>query len=162
VRTYVRHGNRAGVWFFSLDASNPLAVRAARAAVHLPYFDARMRMDVAADGSVHYESDRTLPRGRPGAPPASFDATYRAEGDVRPAAPGTLESFLVERYALFSGRAGGLLTVKIAHQPWPLQRATANIAQNTMGDAAGIALPGAPRLHFARRVDVRTWLPERA
>jgi uncharacterized protein YqjF (DUF2071 family) len=162
VRTYVRHGNRAGVWFFSLDASNPLAVRAARAAVHLPYYDARMRMNVAADGSVHYRSDRTLPRGRPGARPARFDATYRPEGDVSPAAPGSLEYFLVERYALFSAGAGRLITVKIAHRPWPLQRATAAIAQNTMGDAAGIALSGAPRhLHFAARVDVRTWMPER-
>jgi uncharacterized protein len=163
VRTYVRHGDRAGVWFFSLDASNPLAVRAARAAVHLPYYDARMGMGVAADGTVRYRSDRTLPRGRPGAPPASFDAIYRPEGDVRPAAPGTLEYFLVERYTLFSAGLRGLLDVKVAHPPWPLQRATASITQNTMGDAAGIALSGTPRyLHFATRVDVRTWLPERA
>ena len=35
VRTYVRHGDEEGVWFFSLDASNPLAVRAARRVVHL-------------------------------------------------------------------------------------------------------------------------------
>ena len=161
VRTYVRHGDRAGVWFFSLDASNPLAVRAARALVHLPYYDARMGMGVAADGSVRYRSDRTLPRGRPGAPPASFDATYHPEGDVSPAAPGTLEYFFVERYTLFSAGPRGLLDVKVAHRPWPLQRATASFAKNTMGDAAGIALSGAPRhLHFATRVDVRTWLPE--
>ena len=160
VRTYVRYGDRAGVWFFSLDASNPLAVRAARAGVHLPYYDARMRMDVVADGSVHYRSDRTLPRGRPDAPPASFDATYRPEGSVRPAAPGTLEHFLVERYVLFSSGPRGLLDVKIAHSPWPLQRAVARIDRNTMAEAAGITLSGSPRhVHFASRVDVRTWLP---
>lgn len=156
VRTYVRYRERAGVWFFSLDASNPLAVRAARAAVHLPYFDARMRMDIAADGSVRYRSDRT----HRGAPPASFEGTYRPDGDARPAARGTLEHFLVERYVLFSASPRGLLEVKIAHPPWPLQRAVARIERNTMGEAAGVTLSGAPHhLHFAARVDVRTWFP---
>jgi uncharacterized protein len=156
VRTYVRVGARAGVWFFSLDASNPLAVRAARAAVHLPYYDARMHMKVARDDSVEYHSERT----HAGAPPATFDATYRPEGEVHRAAPGTLEHFLVERYELFSLSRRGLLRVKIAHPPWPLQRASARIERNTMGAAAGIALTGKPaHLHFAARVNVRTWLP---
>lgn len=156
VRTYVRLGGRAGVWFFSLDASNPLAVRAARAAVHLPYYDARMGMKVAPDGSVAYHSERT----HRGAPPAVFDATYRPEGEAHRAAPGTLEHFLVERYELFSTSRRGLLHVTIAHQPWPLQRASARIERSTMAAAAGIALTGHPaHLHFAARVDVRTWPP---
>jgi uncharacterized protein len=156
VRTYVRVGDRAGIWFFSLDASNPLAVRAARATVQLPYYDARMRMGVGADGSVCYRSDRT----HRGAASASFDAVYRPEDEVRPAGPGTLEHFLVERYALFSASRRGLLHVRVAHHPWPLQRASARIALNTMGTAAGLALEGEPtHLHFARRVDVRVWPP---
>lgn len=156
VRTYVRVGARAGVWFFSLDASNPLAVRAARAAVHLPYYDAMMRMEVATNGSVAYHSERT----HRGAPPAGFDAGYRPEGPAYRAAPGTLDHFLVERYELFSTSRRGLLHVKIAHAPWPLQRASARIERNTMGAAAGITLTGEPtQLHFAKRVDVRTWLP---
>src|SRR5687768_7850915 len=35
VRTYVTAGGKPGVWFFSLDAANPLAVRAARWMFHL-------------------------------------------------------------------------------------------------------------------------------
>ena len=42
VRTYVRVGDQAGVWFFSLDAASRLAVRVARRQFHLPYFDADM------------------------------------------------------------------------------------------------------------------------
>ena len=157
VRTYVRYGGRAGVWFFSLDASNPLAVRAARAAVNLPYYDARMRVDAGVDGSVQYRSDRT----HRGAPPATFTATYRPEGDVRPAKPGTLDYFLVERYVLFSATPRGMLEVKIAHPPWLLQRAVARIERNTMAQAAGIAVEGEPtHLHFGGPVDVQTWLPE--
>ncbi len=38
VRTYVRLGDRdPGVWFFSLDAANPIAVKLARSLFHLPY-----------------------------------------------------------------------------------------------------------------------------
>jgi uncharacterized protein YqjF (DUF2071 family) len=156
VRTYVRLGDRAGVWFFSLDASSPVAVRAARAAVHLPYYDARMHMNVATDGSVVYRSDRT----HRGAPAATFEGTYRPEGAVYRAQPGTLDHFLVERYELFSTERRGLIHVKIAHQPWPLQRASARITRDTMAAAAGIQLTAEPaHLHFAARVDVRTWLP---
>ena len=69
LRTYVTakgsengpDGAKPGVWFFSLDAHNPVAVRLARAGFHLPYFDARMRC-VTRGGSVHYESVRTHPR----------------------------------------------------------------------------------------------------
>src|SRR5262245_23161746 len=42
VRTYVTHGGKPGVWFFSLDAAQRLAVIAARRRFHLPYFHARM------------------------------------------------------------------------------------------------------------------------
>ena len=38
VRTYVRLGDRdPGVWFFSLDAANRIAVKLARSLFHLPY-----------------------------------------------------------------------------------------------------------------------------
>jgi uncharacterized protein YqjF (DUF2071 family) len=156
VRTYVRVGDRSAVWFFSLDASNPLAVRAARAAVHLPYYDARMDLGVSATGGVSYRSERT----HRGAPPATFEATCRAAGATYRAAPGTLDHFLVERYELVSMGRRGLVYVKIAHPPWPLQRVSAQIARNTMGAAAGIELTGEPsHLAFAARVDVRTWPP---
>src|SRR5207248_1160433 len=42
-RTYVTHPRHGpGIWFFSLDAANALAVAAARITVRLPYFPARM------------------------------------------------------------------------------------------------------------------------
>ena len=40
VRTYVIADNKPGVWFFSLDAANPVAVAVARRWYHLPYFHA--------------------------------------------------------------------------------------------------------------------------
>ena len=40
VRLYVEAEGKPGVWFLSLDATNPLAVWAARRYFHLPYYRA--------------------------------------------------------------------------------------------------------------------------
>src|SRR5438270_283963 len=77
LRTYVKAGGKAGVWFFSLDAGQKLAVRAARYFFHLPYFDARFRIECAGD-AVEYAAQRT----HRGAPPAVFAARYRPIGPV--------------------------------------------------------------------------------
>ena len=46
VRTYVHDDEgRPGVWFFSLDCEQPVAVRLARWLFRLPYFDAAMKAE---------------------------------------------------------------------------------------------------------------------
>lgn len=157
VRTYVTHGDRPGVWFFSLDAANPLAVRGARYGFHLPYFDARMTC-APAGAQVHYQSTR---RHR-GARPASFAADYRPTGPVYQSTPGSLEHWLTERYCLYAANQHGKLwRGEIHHPPWPLQPAEANLHSNHMADQIGLMLPRAPTLlHFARRIVVAAWAPE--
>lgn len=57
VRTYVSLNGEAGVWFFSLDAANSLAVWAARTFYSLPYFNAQMGLE--QDGNrIQYSSIR--------------------------------------------------------------------------------------------------------
>lgn len=154
LRTYVTIGGRPGVWFFSLDAASRVAVRVARRAFHLPYFDARMR--VANDGdAVHYTSDRT----HRGAPPVRFAARYRPTGPVYRAVAGSLDHWLTERYCLYAADGRGRVwRGDIHHRPWPLQPAEAALEANTLADPLGLRLRGAPLLHFARRLDVSAWL----
>ena len=171
VRTYVRAAGRAGVWFFSLDATSRLAVRGARYLYNLPYFDAEISIDsVAAPEDVHL-FEKALPADSPawiayqsrrvhhGAPPAAFAASYGPVSDVYEASPGTLDHFLVERYCLFmQDERRGLGLLDIDHQPWPLQRGDARIVTNTMAAAVGIQLPQtSPLVHVARSLDVRAW-----
>jgi len=54
LRTYVResHSNLGGVYFFSLDAGNPLAVAAARLFFKLPYYWSKMRIDLLRQPGV--------------------------------------------------------------------------------------------------------------
>lgn len=159
VRTYVRVGDKPGIYFFSLDAGNPLAVMVARTMFHLPYFSAVMDVE-HKDGYVYYASRRS-PNGEPSGskPDASFTARYRPTGPAAFARPGTLDYFLTERYCLYTlDSSFHLQRLDIHHPPWPLQSAEAEIHENTMADAAGVRLPSmAPVLHFSRRQDMLAW-----
>lgn len=158
VRTYVTHGKKPGVWFFSLDAGNPLAVTIARTWFHLPYFRARMRCE-EQDGWIHYQSERT----HRGAPTGLLTGRYRPVGEVFAPHRGTLEHFLTERYCLYTAAASGrIIRGEIHHSPWPLQVAEAEFTENSMAEAAGVAVPARmPLLHFSQRQDVVVWRPER-
>ena len=153
VRTYVRVDDKPGVFFFSLDAANALAVATARRFFHLPYFQAAMKVDVAQDTNrVTYDSRRTSSDG----PPAELVGTYRPIGPVFNPRPGSLEYFLSERYCLYAVDGGGDTHIcEIHHPPWPLQIAEAEFEVNSMARAAGFTLPDVtPLCHFAKRQDV--------
>lgn len=155
VRTYVRVGGVPGVYFFSLDATNRVAVVVARALAHLPYHSAAMNL-VGQTGWIRYNCRRT---SRSGAP-AEFVGRYRPIGEAHAPVEGSLEYFLTERYCLFTVDSGfHACRLDIHHPPWALQDAEAQIDVNTMAEAAGIRLPGiAPLLHFSRRQDMVGWM----
>jgi uncharacterized protein YqjF (DUF2071 family) len=157
VRTYVTAGGKPGVWFFSLDAANPLAVRAARRGFHLPYFDARMSVR-RERGRVEYASTRT----HRDAPPAEFAAAYWPTGPVRPSTSGTLDAWFTERYCLYAAdKHFNVWRGEIHHATWPLQPVAVEVRVNTMTRPLGIELSDVPPLlHFARRLDVVAWLLE--
>jgi len=164
LRTYVRdsENNVAGVYFFSLDAANPIAVAVARTFFHLPYYWAKMSIQHRDKGEFHYSSERRLARR-----PVRFQANYRSLGRMNsldPSAPGTIEYFLTERYALFTtGPDGKLHRGNIHHLPWPLELAEAEFEVNELPGAHGIQLPDtAPLLHYARELVVYVWSLELA
>jgi uncharacterized protein len=156
VRTYVTARGKPGVWFFSLDAANAIAVSVARWWFHLPYFRARMCCD-EKDGIVHYSSRRT----HRGAQRAILIGRYRPIGDAFSPRSGTLEHFLTERYCLYAADSRGrILRGEIHHPAWKLQSAEAEFEQNTMTESMGISLPSQrPLLHFAKRQDMVAWSP---
>jgi uncharacterized protein YqjF (DUF2071 family) len=157
VRTYVKSSGKPGVWFFSLDAGNSLAVAIARAWFHLPYNRARMRCSEHY-GWIEYASHRT----HSGAAAAALQMHYRPVGPTFFPQPGMLEHFLTERYCLYTlDGQGRLIRGDIHHPPWPLQRAEAEFERNTMAESLDVALAAPPLLHFARRQDVLVWPPRK-
>ena len=154
VRTYVTLQGIPGIYFFSLDASNPIAVTIARAFFHLPYFNAAMSSERIGD-TINYYSRRT----HQSAPPARFQAKFRPIAPIAFAQQGSLEHWLTERYCLYTVVPGkGVYRGDIHHIPWSLQLAELEAKKNTMAISHEIHLPEIPPLlHYSHRQEVLIW-----
>jgi uncharacterized protein YqjF (DUF2071 family) len=156
LRTYVRAADgETGIYFFSLDASSRLAVASARVLYGLPYFSAAMSM--RKEGArVVYASRRR------GAGDARLEVVWSIGATLGSAAVGTRDHFLVERYALYVARLGGLYRARVRHRPYPLCQAAVESLTDTLLRAAGLPAPAEPALcHFSPGVDVDVFWLER-
>ncbi|OYR59541.1 hypothetical protein DJ71_25215 [Halorubrum sp. E3] len=158
LRTYVEGPDGRGVYFYNLDAEDPIGVALARRLFALPYYRAEMDVrrpetaDPAADedGPVRFTSRRT----HPGVPHARFDATYEPTGEPFAAESGSLDAFLVENYQFYA-EGNRLYRGAIAHEPWTLRAATADIRANTLFRANGFDRPdGDPIVRYAEPIAV--------
>jgi uncharacterized protein YqjF (DUF2071 family) len=165
VRIYVRHKGRQGVFFFSLDAGNPLAVWIARRFYHLPYYNATM-LCRHEKSTYHYSSTRKK-RNRLSEidirasgyedQNCELDVTYAPAGPVYYSVPGSLEHFLTERYCLFTVYREQVFCGHIHHKAWPLQKAEAEWRHNSMTATLGLKLDGEPLLHYVENIDTVEW-----
>ncbi|MFN0079477.1 MAG: YqjF family protein [Prosthecobacter sp.] len=178
VRTYVHdEQGRPGVWFYSLDCNQPLAVWTARTFFHLPYQHAHMQARESvlkcagppALSNVHrpakssrgLEHSKTLPRDLNAHMDSWIDYTchrrsepsaarfrYRLQPQTHLAEPGSLEFFLAERYLLFSQSPKGIRCGQVHHTPYPL--ANANLEAHDVKPLlqAGFAHPNRPPDHI--------------
>lgn len=150
VRTYVydEKGN-PGVWFFSLDCNQPIAVEIARRAFNLPYEHAAMSSSTGDE--IQYCSRRknsTLPE-------STF--RYPIPRSPQPAALGSLEWFLAERYLLFSASVKGTLhTGRVHHSPYLIEHAVATESSTIPFALNGFPQPTTPpeSILIASHVDV--------
>ncbi len=151
VRTYVVRNGQPGVYFFSLDAANGLAVWAARQFWGLPYYHATMSLE-KTDHEVHYQTTR---RGTG----AKHHVRYHIGEPLEPSHPDSLEFFFLERYLLFLERRGTLYSGQVHHTPYPAQRAEVLAIEDSLLAAAGIdACPQSPAFaHYSPGVDVEIY-----
>jgi hypothetical protein len=154
IRTYVRYrGTHPGVWFFSLDAANEIAVQIARSVWKLPYYFAEMSL--TGDGDTLVYRSRRL---RPAPVPADCHIRVVPLGHPQAAQCRTLEHFLVERYTLYSAMNGKLFRGRVHHEPYLLQTATLEHCTETLTARAGFDLQGPPSLvHYVTGVEVEVF-----
>jgi uncharacterized protein len=149
LRTYVRDMyGRPGIWFYSLDANQPLAVCLARVAFALPYKFADMSASVS-DGEIDYWSHRFGFKN-------SLHYRYRAFEKLGEVRFGSLEFFLIERYRLFARRGNKLFTGRVHHSPYRLRKAAVTNADPELFAMDGFETPAGPPAHtiYSERVDV--------
>lgn len=152
VRTYVRDAQgRHGVWFYSLDCNQPLAVWTARTFFHLPYQHAQMSAAMQ-DETVDYTCQR---RGEA----AESRFVYAIDRATAAAEPGTLAFFLAERYLLFSRTPHGLRCGQVHHTPYPLAEVKLDAWDVHPLLQAGFCDPGRPPDHLigSPGVDVQVY-----
>nr|WP_275669728.1 DUF2071 domain-containing protein [Planococcus salinus] len=153
VRTYVTYKRQSGVYFFSLDADHPLAVKAARLGDFLPYRHAQMAMSTTGKRCT-FKSRRT----NKGSFPESLELSYRVTS--HPVDKTELESWLTERYCLWTKPKGQLLRLDIEHSPWKLQYIQGEIENNTMASFLSKNLHlEKPLTHYSKRKKVRFFPP---
>ncbi|HYZ73611.1 MAG TPA: DUF2071 domain-containing protein [Chthoniobacterales bacterium] len=149
LRTYVRDFRGVpGVWFYSLDANNPMAVWAARLFFGLPYQHAEMHVE-SGNEEIGYFSRRS-------GSATVQEYRFRPSDELGEAKAGSLEFFLIERYRLFSVRRGQLLTGRIYHSPYQLGEATVTRFDNYLFELDGLETPTEPprSVLYAARVNV--------
>lgn len=178
VRTYVHDAaGRPGVWFYSLDCNQPLAVWTARTFFRLPYQHARMQaLDSVlecvgppalsdahrlAESSIGLEHFKTLPQAAEAQANLWIDYTchrhgasepsrfrYQVSGQSRHAEPGSLEFFLAERYLLFADTPRGIRCGQVHHVPYPLAEVKLDTWDAHPLLQAGFAHPQRPPDHL--------------
>jgi len=155
VRTYVRSGDRRGVWFFSLDIDRLLPTAVARVGYRLPYCWGAADHVRAGDHLV-----TRVVRRWPRSPAATTEIVVRA-GERFEATD--LERFLTNRWGLIAGRAHKLRFAPVDHPVWPLHRAELVHLDDSLIEAAGLPAPaGDPHVMWSPGVDVRVGLPRSA
>ncbi|HJP83154.1 MAG TPA: DUF2071 domain-containing protein [Fimbriimonadaceae bacterium] len=150
VRTYVHQdGIMPGVWFFSLDAANRLAVWGARKFFGLPYFLSEMEVRRERE-SIHYLAKRKSDG-------AGHDIRVELGSPLPESKPGTLEFFLIERYLLYANRPGGLFTGIVHHHPYELR--SIQLVDEEENLLAANGLPERPFVHmcYSPGVDVEVF-----
>jgi uncharacterized protein YqjF (DUF2071 family) len=158
LRTYVHDvDGRPGVWFYSLDANQSLAVALARRFFHLPYFRAKMRA-ATGDGNMQSRSHR---QGHQ----IQDRVDYKIpDGPMAEAESGSLEFFLLERYLLFAHDRSRdrVLSGRVFHSPYPFAEVDSESFKAHIAPvftAAGFDPPAErpSSLLYSPRVDVKVF-----
>jgi len=118
VRTYVRHRNRAGIYFITEFLSNRLFVPMGRPTFGLPYRAGHLNYRHDHERGVIEGSVKSAGSGRR----MAYRATPASTAGFEESHPDTLDSFLLERYAAFTRCGQKSRFFHVWHQPWPQAR----------------------------------------
>ena len=154
VRTYAYDEQGVpGVWFYSLDCNQPLAVAVARLLTGLRHMHAEMsaRRGEFIDYSCRRRGSELRAKYR-----------YRGRGPARESAPESFEYFVLERYYLFARRRRSLVRAQVAHGPYLFREAEVEEFSSVPAQLAGFTeITGAPmHMCYVDGFDVNVYAPE--
>lgn len=143
IRTYVRHGNKTGVYFLSIEAGNIISVKVSKIVSGLPYRYSNMSRE-----SSQFKSSNAQFKDE-------FKIRFTAKDELTEKS--TIDLWLIERYALYQDSLKGLNRFEIHHIEWPIT----DIEIKELGadyPRFKYLLSGSPdKQHFSSGVQVLTW-----
>jgi uncharacterized protein YqjF (DUF2071 family) len=150
LRTYVHCQGKPGIWFLSVHADNPWAIRLARLLTPMPYTYAVMRY-LRLGHQFRFQAGYSSPSSTLAA------LTFLANGEGSEAKERSLDEWLLERYRLFGcGGRTEWVQAEVSHDRWVTQSVAMSVSANNFGRAVGLDLSCAPeRAHFASGVWAR-------
>lgn len=157
LRTYVIGPEGPGVWFYSLDCNQPLAVEVARSLFHLPYFHAEMSVEREDVGWIRYETSMSY---KPSLGLKQRQSVFRYKGgnDFTEAAEESLDFFLLERYQLYASsfRKNRLYAGRVWHHPYKMSEVEVDQMDHQLIEVAGFNSPERDPewIHYSPGVDV--------
>jgi len=155
IRTYVRHGGKAGVFFITLDAQSRVTCLYAPYTYGLPYRYAKGRLDV--DGNTYSWRSKRVDGGQ------ELIGSCMGAGETMQAEPGSLDEFLFERYCLYTLYKKKLCIVYTHHDQWVFRKGEAEVISNTLTKSYDLGISNVLQpdlVHISGGVLVHTWSVE--
>ena len=156
IRTYVTdEQGRPGVWFFSLDCNDDLAIKAARLGFGLNYLNANLTLQ-RLDNQIFYSGKRTINSN------CAYKGQVSSSGACTEAVRFSLEFWLVERYLLFARRRNKILCGQVSHLPYKICKPQNAICyENMITGTTGLPhLTRWDHVLFSPGVDVKVYAPK--
>ena len=155
IRTYVRQGGKAGVFFITLDAQSRVTCAYAPRAYGVPYQYTRGRVDV--DGETYSWRSKRVNGGQ------ELVGSCIGTGEAMQAEPGSLEEFLFERYCLYTSHKEKLCIAHTHHDPWVFRKGEAEVISNTLTESYDLGISDVLKpdlIHISDGVLVHMWSVE--
>ena len=124
IRTYVRHKSRPGVYFLGEWMPSEIGATLVRMTAGLPYYNGCIEQMHDCAGQLH---GRVVDAQTGMA--FSYEASVANSPPPRPAEPGSLDEFLMERYATFTHESGLIREQQVEHPRWQIQRAEVKLIE---------------------------------
>jgi uncharacterized protein YqjF (DUF2071 family) len=143
IRTYVKSGNKSGVYFLSIEAGNPISSYIAKQLSGLPYRCSKInREENLYTSSNKYFQDKLR---------LKYKATHELTGRTG------LDFWLTERYALYQDINTSINEFEIHHVEWPLQNIELEELHLDYPRFSKLLLSQPSIMHYSNGVQVVAW-----
>ncbi len=137
IRTYVKNGNRVGIFFMAEWLNNRLSVLLGPRSYGLPYHFGQLEYNHALMRDGELSGSATTSFGN-----FKYEVQSLAD-ELSTCAQGTLDRFLLERYTAFTWRREVGRYFQIWHEPWPMIPLKVEVMKHELLNATGNWFPNA-------------------